>query len=178
MCPFSKTYTLNTGDKIPAIGLGTWQSAPDGVRRAVKTALRAGYRHIDTAAAYNNEAEVGLGIKDSGVPREEIWITTKLHNRWHQRVPEAIAGSLERLGTDYVDLYLIHWPCSTDPDDPKKALEGWDFVDTWREMQKLTGTGKVRNIGVSNFGIRQMEKLLNDPSCKVSACLSLIFYPC
>jgi glycerol 2-dehydrogenase (NADP+) len=101
------------------------------------------------------------------VPREEIWLTTKLHNQWHQRVPEAINGSLEKLGTDYMDLYLIHWPCSTDPNDSKKMLKGWDFVDTWREMQKLLGSGKVKNVGVSNFGIKQLERLINDPSCKV-----------
>lgn len=133
----------------------------------MEAALRAGYRHVDTAAAYNNEAEVGLGIKDSGVPREQIWLTTKLHNQWHQRILEALNTSLEKLGTDYVDLYLVHWPCSTDPTDLKKSLKGWDFVDTWREMQKLIGSGKVRNIGVSNFGITQLEMLLNDPSCKV-----------
>jgi glycerol 2-dehydrogenase (NADP+) len=148
------------------------------VRHAVEAALRAGYRHLDTAAAYGNETEVGLGIKDSGVPREEIWLTTKLHNQWHQRVPEAITASLTRLGTDYLDLYLIHWPCSTDPDNPKNALEGWSIVDTWRAMQKLLETGKVRNIGVSNFGIKQLEMLLNDPSCTVCLFFPLVFYLC
>src|SRR5690348_8459129 len=102
---------------------------------------------------------VGKGIRDSGVPRDQIWLTTKLDNPWHKRVPEAIARSLANFGTDYVDLYLIHWPCSTDPDDMSKHLEGWDYVDTWREMQKLLETGKVRNIGVSNFGIKHLERL-------------------
>lgn len=105
---FRKTYTLNTGDKIPAVGLGTWQSKPNEVREAVKNALLAGYRHIDTALAYGNEAEVGLGIKDSGVPREEIWLTTKLDNPWHHRVTEGINSSLKDLDTGYVDLYLVH----------------------------------------------------------------------
>ncbi|KAL5045730.1 hypothetical protein BDW71DRAFT_198004 [Aspergillus fruticulosus] len=162
-----KVYTLNTGDKIPAIGLGTWQSKPNEVREAVKNALLKGYRHIDTALAYGNEAEVGQGIKDSGVPREEIWITTKLDNTWHHRVTDGINSSLKDLGVDYVDLYLMHWPSSTDPNDLKKHLPDWDFIKTWQEMQKLPATGKVRNIGVSNFGIRNLEKLLNDPSCKI-----------
>lgn len=98
---------LNSGAKIPAIGLGTWQSQPGEVRHAVKAALQAGYRHIDTALAYGNEKEVGQGIKDSGVPREEIWITTKLDNPWHKRVEEGINSSLKSLGVDYVDLYLM-----------------------------------------------------------------------
>ncbi|KAJ5301993.1 hypothetical protein PENANT_c057G06727 [Penicillium antarcticum] len=162
-----KTYTLNTGDKIPAIGLGTWQSKPNEVRIAVRDALLAGYRHIDTALAYGNEAEVGAGIKDSGVPREQIWLTTKLDNPWHKRVNEGIESSLKDLGTDYVDLYLIHWPSSTDPNDLSKHYPDWDFIKTWQDMQKLPATGKVRNIGVSNFGIKNMEKLLSDPSCKI-----------
>lgn len=163
-----RTFTLNTGDKIPAVGLGTWQSKPDEVRVAVQCALRAGYRHIDAAAAYGNEAEVGEGIRNSGVPRGDIWLTTKLHNQWHTRVPEALDASLRALGTEYVDLYLIHWPSSTDPTDLKKHLRDWDYVKTWAEMQKLVSTGKVRNIGVSNFGITHLDRLLNDPSCKVS----------
>lgn len=163
----TKTYTLNTGDKIPAIGLGTWQSGPGQVEKAVQDALRAGYKHIDTALAYGNEKEVGQGIASSGVPRDEIFLTTKLDNIWHKRVQEGIDSSLKSLGVDYVDLYLMHWPSSTDPADTGKHLEGWNFVDTWREMQKLVGTGKVKNIGVSNFGIKNLEILLNDPSCKV-----------
>ena len=102
-----KTFTLNTGDKIPAIGLGTWQSAPNQVRNAVKVALQKGYRHIDTALAYGNEKEVGQGIKDSGVPREQIWLTTKLDNTWHPIVPKGIETSLNDLDTEYVDLYLM-----------------------------------------------------------------------
>jgi len=161
-----KTFTLNTGEKIPAIGLGTWQSRPNEVTEAVKIALHKGYRHIDTALAYGNEAEVGKGIKESGVPRNEIWLTTKLDNTWHHRVTEGIDSSLKDLGTDYVDLYLMHWPSSTDPNDTNKHLPDWDFIKTWQELQKLPATGKVRNIGVSNFGIKNLEKLLNDPSCK------------
>ncbi|KAK4109079.1 Aldo/keto reductase [Canariomyces notabilis] len=163
----AKTFKLNTGDSMPAIGLGTWQSPPGQVEKAVEAALRAGYRHIDTALAYGNEKEVGAGIRASGVPREEIWLTTKLDNTWHKDVTKGIDSSLESLGTSYVDLYLMHWPSSTDPNDTKKHYPDWDFVDTWREMQKLVGTGKVKNIGVSNFGIKNLERLLNDPSCKI-----------
>lgn len=152
---------------MPAIGLGTWQSQPGEVEKAVEAALRAGYRHIDTAFAYGNEKEVGEGMRASGVPREQVWLTTKLDNTWHKRAAEALDLSLANLGTSYVDLYLMHWPSSTDPDDKKKHYSDWDFVDTWREMQKLVETGKVKNIGVSNFGIKNLERLLNDPSCKV-----------
>jgi glycerol 2-dehydrogenase (NADP+) len=133
---------------MPAVGLGTWQSKPDAVRAAVKDALLAGYRHIDTyvpqpdsrsvgsldhrALAYGNEDEVGQGIKDSGVPREDIWVTTKLFNNWHHRAQEGIETSLKSLGLTYVDLYLMHWPCSTDPSDSKKHLPHWDFKKTWQ----------------------------------------------
>jgi len=167
-------FTLNTGAKIPAVGLGTWQSQPNEVRKAVCAALKAGYRHIDTALAYGNEHEVGQGIKDSGVPREEIWLTTKLDNPWHKRVEEGINSSLKSLGTDYVDLYLMHWPSSTDPDDLKKHYPDWDFIKTWQELQKLPESGRVKNIGISNFGITNLEKLLNDPSCKTTPAVNQI----
>ena len=120
-----------------------------------------------SAFAYGNEAEVGQGIIDSGVPRKEIWLTTKLDNPWHKRVQEGIASSLKDLKTDYVDLYLMHWPSSSDPENLKKHYPDWNFIDTWREMQKLPATGKVKNIGVSNFEQRNLDKLLNDPSCKI-----------
>jgi glycerol 2-dehydrogenase (NADP+) len=153
---------------IPAVGLGTWQSEHDDVQTAVREALARGYRHIDTAFAYNNEKDVGAAIKASGVPREEIWLTTKLDNQWHGRVVEALDKQLKLLGTEYVDLYLMHSPCCTSPDDLDKPLDGWDFIKTWNEMQKLIGTGKVRDIGVSNFGVHNLERLLNDSSCMVS----------
>lgn len=116
------------------------------MRKAVKAALNAGYRHIDTALAYGNEHEVGLGIKDSGVPRDQIWITTKLDNTWHHVVKEGIDSSLKSLDTDYIDLYLMHWPSSTDPEDKKKHLPDWDFVKTWAEMQKLPASGRARSM--------------------------------
>jgi glycerol 2-dehydrogenase (NADP+) len=173
----SKRYTLNTGDSMPALGLGTWQSKPGEVEHAVQWALQCGYRHIDTAFAYGNEREVGAGIKASGVPREQIWLTTKLDNDCHHRVAEAIETSLANLDTSYVDLYLMHWPVALDPKNSGQVLENWDFVDTWREMQNLVDTGKVRNIGVSNFGIRNLDKLLSAERCTVSPLNTLALEP-
>lgn len=167
-------FELNTGDSIPAIGLGTWQSEPGQVRDAVRIALQNGYRHIDTALAYGNEKEVGQGIKDSKVPREEIWVTTKLNNPWHKRVPEGIDQSLKDLGLDYVDLYLIHWPCSTNPDDEDHVLKDWDYVKTWIEMQKLAGTGKVKNLGVSNFAPKHIKALEAHPEFKITPAVNQI----
>lgn len=166
-CP-RRTFTLNTGDKIPAIGLGTWQSGPNEVSKAVEAALRAGYRHIDTAMGYGNEGEVGAGIKASGVPRDQIWLTTKLDNPWHKHTAEGLESSLQKLGTTYLDLWLIHWPASVDKKDGKRVYDDWDFTHTWREMQKFKAAGKVRNIGVSNFEISHLEKLLSSPDCKVT----------
>jgi diketogulonate reductase-like aldo/keto reductase len=111
-------FKLNTGDSIPAVGLGTWQSPPGQVREAVKIALQKGYRHIDTAFAYGNEKEVGEGIKDSGVPREQIWITTKLDNPYHKRVEEGISSSLKSLDIDYV---VSAFPVSSGDVSTKRA---------------------------------------------------------
>ena len=104
---------------------------------AVEAALRAGYRHVDTAFGYGNEKEVGDGIRPSGVPRDQIWLTTKLDNTWHTRVAEGIDRSLANLGTDYVDLYLMHWPCSTDPANGRKHVDGWALTDD--EVARLDG---------------------------------------
>ena len=113
------------------------------------------------------------------MPREEIWLTTKLNNTWHKHVSEGIASSLKDLDTDYVDLYLMHWPSSTVPDDKKKHYEDWDFRDTWREMQKLVETGQAKNIGVSNFGISNLEKLLSAPDTKIVPAVNQIeLHPC
>lgn len=116
---------------------------------------------LSFGSQYGNEAEVGQGIVDSGVPRSEIWLTAKLNNPDHKRVAAAVEDSLKNLGTDYVDLYLMHWPCSSDPADPevKTVYKDWNFVDTWKEMEKIPES-KVRNIGISNFDIVNLEKLL------------------
>jgi glycerol 2-dehydrogenase (NADP+) len=157
---------------MPAVGFGTWRIHRSQAAKAVETALRAGYRHIDTALAYGNEREVGAGIRASGVPREEIWVSGKLRNTWHKHARQCLEKSLKSLGLEYFDLYLIHWPCSRDAENPAVCYQDWDFVDTWMEMQELLDEGKVLNIGVSNFGIQQLEKLLSDPWTEVSSDLA------
>ncbi|KAF9041446.1 Aldo/keto reductase [Panaeolus papilionaceus] len=161
--PASKSVKLNTGASMPTLGLGTWQSGPGEVARAVTVALQAGYRHIDTATAYENEAEVGQGIIDSGVPREEIFLTTKLNNNDHQKVEEALFYSLKQLKTSYIDLWLMHWPAPMTQklDGPERQL---DWLDTWKAMEKVykAHPDKVKAIGVSNFSINFLNRLLQN----------------
>ncbi|KAI8047213.1 NADP-dependent oxidoreductase domain-containing protein [Gilbertella persicaria] len=170
------TFKLNTGASLPAIGLGTWQSKPKEVYTAVLTALKAGYRHIDTAFVYRNEKEVGQAIKDSGIPRDQLFITTKLWNTSHRPdlVQKAIEVSLANLQLDYLDLYLMHWPIAFKPSEhnmPKNeqgkiAVDlSIDFVDTYAAMEKLVALGKTRAIGVSNFNIPNLDRLLKN--CKI-----------
>jgi 2,5-diketo-D-gluconate reductase A len=143
--------TLSDGVEIPQLGYGVFQIPPDETRRAVESALEAGYRHIDTAAAYRNERGVAAGIAASGVPREEIFITTKLWNS-EQGFDSTLAAfdrSIEALDTDHVDLYLIHWPV------PERAL----YLDTWRAFERIHAEGGARSIGVSNFRIADLERL-------------------
>lgn len=167
------TVTLNNGTKIPVIGLGTWRTvAPDSAEEVVKSAIQNGYRHIDTAAAYGNEAEVGAGIKASGVPREELFITTKLRNVDHDIVQEAIDSSLKNLGLDYVDLYLIHWPLNGTFEDPNAVVS--DCHKVWLEMQKVYESGKAKAIGVSNFSKSKIESLLSRPGVTVTPAVNQI----
>lgn len=169
-------FTLNTGAKIPALGLGTWQSAPGEVSTAVAHAIKTGYRHIDCAWCYGNEDEVGQGIKEglkaTGLKRSDLFITTKLWCTYHTRVEENLDLSLKSLGLEYVDLYLMHWPVAMNPNgnDPKfpKKPDGSRDLDlerkpaaTYKEMEKLLQTGKVKAIGVSNFSKKFLEQLLS-----------------
>ncbi|KAJ5747039.1 aldehyde reductase I [Penicillium nucicola] len=164
-------FTLNTGAKIPAVGFGTWQAKPMEVENAVEIALKQGYRHIDCAAIYRNEAEVGNGIRKSGVSRDEIFVTGKLWNTKHAPgdVEAALDKSLKDLGLEYLDLYLMHWPCAFKGGDKWFPLDkdgvfelaDVDYITTYKAMEKLLATGKVRAIGVSNFNIRRLEELLS-----------------
>lgn len=152
-------YTLENGEKIPSIGFGTWQT-PDGevAEKAVIAAIKAGYRHIDTASAYKNEASVGRGIKASGIAREELFVTTKLGSRGHsyEAAKQAIDESLKQLAVDYLDLYLIHWP------SPLSIRDHWEQgnAEAWRAMEEAVKDGKIKSLGVSNFLPHHLDELL------------------
>ncbi|KAH8087158.1 Aldo/keto reductase [Cristinia sonorae] len=160
--PASKTVKLNTGAEMPTLGLGTWKSGPNEVGNAVEVALKNGYRHIDTATAYGNESEVGAGIKASGVPREEIFLVTKLTNSDHKNVPQALENSLKALDTPYLDLWLMHWPAPSFPDNKPDKSHNW--IDTWKAMEAVykANPDKVKAIGVSNVSIDFFEILLKE----------------
>jgi len=147
------TLTLNDGHTIPQLGLGTWPLKDRAAAEAVASAIQLGYRHIDTAVRYGNEKGVGQGVRDSGVPREQLFVTTKLDGKF-QGDDKALAGleeSLKRLRFDYVDLLLIHWPL------PKLGK----FSSTFRTFKKLQDAGKVRSIGVSNFTPAHLDTLID-----------------
>ena len=138
---------LNNGIEIPILGLGVWKAGKETTVEAVKTALEAGYRHIDTAAIYGNEREVGKGIQESGIERKQIFITTKLWNDDQDNPEKAFETSMEKLGVDYIDLYLIHWPI-------EKKRE-----NSWKVLEKLYEKGLCRAIGVSNYTEKHIEEL-------------------
>ncbi|MCY1213748.1 putative oxidoreductase [compost metagenome] len=142
--------TLNNGVKIPQLGFGVFQVPPEETQRIVEDALEAGYRHIDTAAAYRNEAGVGAAISASGIPREDIFITTKLRNGEQGNAHEAFQNSRKALGVEFVDLYLIHWPV------PSQGL----YTEAWKAMEKLYANSQIRAIGVSNFLGEHLDTLL------------------
>ncbi|MBA3866945.1 MAG: aldo/keto reductase [Solirubrobacterales bacterium] len=145
------SVTLHDGVEIPQLGFGVFQVPPDETQAAVEEALAAGYRHIDTAAAYRNEAGVGAAIAAAGLGRDEIFLTTKLWNseQGYDSTLSACEKSLERLGMDRFDLYLIHWPV---PSEDR-------YLDTWRAFERIAEEGKSRSIGVSNFRVEDLERL-------------------
>lgn len=146
--------TFNDGETIPQLGLGVWQAPDDVTDSAVAAALAAGYRHIDTAAIYGNERGVGRGIAQSGVPRAEVFVTTKLWNsdQGFDSALRALDKSLDRLGTEYVDLYLIHWP------SPQRNA----YVDSWKALIRLREEGRARSIGVSNFQPEHLQRIVDE----------------
>ncbi|MET7335342.1 aldo/keto reductase [Nonomuraea sp. NPDC005650] len=146
--------TLNDGHRIPQLGFGVWQVSRRDIVRTVSAALEVGYRHIDTASAYGNEAGVGQAIRESDIPREDLFITTKLDNSDQGRARQALEDSLRRLGLDYLDLYLIHWP-----------VPGLDKrVEAWEAMEQAQAEGLIRSIGVSNFTPRYLTEIIEHGS--------------
>ncbi|MGM9974544.1 MAG: aldo/keto reductase [Clostridiaceae bacterium] len=175
MKSLSDTFTLLNGVKIPCVGFGTWRT-PDGevAVSSVKEALKVGYRHIDTAAAYKNEGSVGKAIKEAGIPREEIFVTSKLWNSEHgyETTLKAFEKTMEELGLDYLDLYLIHWPV------PKIHREDWKeaTLSTWRAFEKLYKEGKIKAIGVSNFKVHHLQHIIDN--CEIKPMVNQIeFHP-
>lgn len=154
MASTQNTIKFHDGNSAPQLGYGVWQVENDVAASVVKTAITEGYRLIDTAAIYGNEAGVGKAIIDSGIKREQLFITTKLWNdsHGHRRTKSAFTESLERLQLDYVDLYLIHWPA------PQKNL----FVEAWEAMIQLRDEGLAKSIGVCNFTIDHLQRLLDE----------------
>ena len=154
------TIDLNDGNKIPQLGFGVFQIPPEDTADAVKTALDIGYRHIDTAEMYQNEKGVGDGIRNAGLDRSEVFITSKLNNGFHKPddARRAFDDTLSALGFDgddsYVDLFLIHWPLPT--------LYGGDFVSTWKTLEEFKKDGRARSIGVSNFQVAHLQRLAQE----------------
>ncbi len=159
MKSLNDTFHLNNGYEIPCVGLGTWQT-PDGETAvmAVSEAIRAGYRHIDTAACYGNEGGVGQGIKKSEIEREKLFVTSKVWNteRGYEKTIAAFEKTLADLGLDYLDLYLIHWPASS------SQYDNWEEInlETWKAMTELYRAGRIKSIGVSNFMPHHLEALM------------------
>ena len=154
--PTVPNLTLNDGHTIPQLGFGVFQVPPDDTARITGQAFEAGYRHIDTAQMYQNEAGVGEAIRASGLSRDEIFVTTKLNNGFHEpdAARKAFDESLQKLGLDHVDLFLIHWPLPT--------LYGGDYVSTWKTLIEFQKEGRARSIGVSNFQAAHLDRLANE----------------
>ncbi|XP_058119416.1 1,5-anhydro-D-fructose reductase isoform X2 [Anopheles ziemanni] len=184
MAPKVPTVRLNNGLEMPVLGLGTYMVRSTGNKASVKMAIDEGYRHIDTAYFYQNESQVGKAVRDKiaegVIKREDVFIVTKVWNTYHapEHVEQAFQKSLDNLGLDYIDLYLVHWPTGWKfsgwtPDDflpmdaeGKTINSDVDYLDTWKAMEKLMKTGKVKSIGVSNFNSEQMTRLLANCTIK------------
>ena len=162
-----ETYTLSNGVEIPKLGLGTWMIEDGDVANAVKTAVEMGYRHIDTAQAYMNERGVGEGVRNCGIARDNLFVTTKLDasHKSYEDAKAAIDGSLEELGLDYIDLLIIHSPQPWgDFGGDERYFEG--NLAAWRAMEEAYNAGKLRAIGVSNFKKPDLQNLLDNATVK------------
>ncbi|EIM83523.1 aldo/keto reductase [Stereum hirsutum FP-91666 SS1] len=166
------TLILNNGQKMPAVGMGCWMGQPgkaEEVKEMCKKALEIGYRHFDTASGYANEKAVGEAIRESGIPREEIFVTTKLWSADHHRVEEAFENSLKELDIGYIDLYLMHWPQAIIDNKVLPPGESPTFTETYLSMQRLLSTHPthLRSIGISNFSILTLTTLLASPDLSI-----------
>lgn len=144
------TLTLTSGGAMPQLALGTWPMVGEECERAVASALEVGYRHVDTAENYENEEPIGKALRGSGIPRQELFVTTKFNRQWHGDAAGGLGGNLERLGLDYVDLALIHWP------NPDQDL----YVQAWEGLIELQKQGRARAIGTSNFTPAHIDRLI------------------
>ncbi len=167
MLDIHSTVSLNDGHEIPLLGYGTWQVEGADCVRGVREALQAGYRHIDTARVYANEAEVGQGLRDSGIPREQVFVTSKINTGDFPRAKAqaALDDSLSKLGLEYLDLYLIHWP------------QDEHMMEAWEVLQKARDAGRIRSIGVSNFTVERFEKAFFPRTGEVPAVNQIELHP-
>ncbi|SMD33021.1 alcohol dehydrogenase (NADP+) [Reichenbachiella faecimaris] len=175
-----KTYSLNNGDQMPALGLGTWKSEPGEVYKVIRTAISVGYRHFDCAYIYQNEVEIGAALNDAimtgEVNREELWITSKLWNTHHKQdeVNECLKITLKSLQLDYLDLYLVHWPVAHHKDvifpqdgSGLVSLSEISLEETWRGMEKVKAAGLAKHIGVSNFSAKKIKQINDSATHKI-----------
>lgn len=172
---YRDTFTLSNGVKIPCIGFGTYLATGETAISSVKEALKLGYRHIDTASLYKNETEIGQAIRESGIPRSEIFVTGKLWNtdQGYHSTLKAFDDCLNRLGFDYLDLYLIHWPVPEGHEEDYKTLN----AETWQAFEKLYKEKKIKAIGVSNFKTEHLKSLMNN--AKIQPMINqLEIHPC
>ncbi len=170
MTKLNETYTLNNGIKIPKVAFGTWQMPAESTRQAVLEALKAGYRHIDTALAYQNEKEVGQAVRDSGIARDEIYVTSKLpgETKTYEGAKKDFETTYNNLGLDYLDLYLVHAPFPWDEMGKSENIEKYDKAnqEVWKALEEILASGKVKSIGVSNFNVHDLKSLLSTAEVK------------